>query len=278
VRYLLVLLSLALLAGCPDPRRTRGDDDDVSDDDDDSGPDDDDAGPDDDDSGPDDDDSGPDDDDVAPDDDDVAPDDDDDTPDPLPMCMQTVLEYIEGEGTLPPSTALGDLPAQQLYDCETYQLQGVTLLSTLLTATTTGSVPTWTLETESGVAVNDAATPATLSLTGCDAYTCGLYSNTFTATATVSVTMSQSYGPGNAPFVDVVFGMPSHDVQGQLQSNFIITDCSLGNLNEDLQANGIDIFTVLVNDVSPQWGLAMQLHLLDVEMAAEELSFGCWEE
>jgi hypothetical protein len=276
VRYLqplLLLPLLALLVGCPFSRRPLPQDDDDGADDDDSGGDDDTV--DDDDAAPDDDDDADDDD--AADDDDGAPDDDDDTPDPLPLCMESVLEFIGESGMLPEQSSLGDLPAQQVYSCETYQLQGVNLLSTPSAPVTTGSAPTWTLETATPVSVNDAAAPATLSLTGCDPYTCGLYTNTFTASSSVTVTLSQSYGPGNAPFVDVVFGLPTHDIQGQLQGNFIITDCSLGNLNEDLQANGVDIFTVLVNDVGPQWGLAIQLHLQDVAFAAEELSFGCWE-
>ena len=279
MRYLALLSALALMGlivACNPRRPPTPEDDDDAVDDDDSGAEDDDDAVDDDDSAPDDDDIAPDDDDVI-DDDDIAPDDDDDTPDPLPMCMQSALTYIEEAGILPEAIALGDLPAQQIYSCETYQLQGVNLLSTVTAATSTGSIPVWTLEAATPVSVNDAATPATLSLTGCADYTCGLYTNTFTASSSVTVTMNQSYGPGNAPFVDVIFGLPTHDIQGQLQGNFIITGCSLGNLNEDLQANGVDIFEVLVNDVSPQWGLAIQLHLLDVEMAVEEMSFECWD-
>ena len=169
MRLLHILLALILstsLAACPSSRRRAAQDDDDTSDDDDAAPDDDDTA--------DDDDTLDDDDDSASDDDDVAPDDDDATPDPLPGCMETVLEYIAGAGILPEQTVLGDLPAQQLYSCETYQLLGVTLMSTPTAATTTGEAPAWTLEALTPVAMNDAAAPATLSLTGCDPYTCSL--------------------------------------------------------------------------------------------------------
>jgi hypothetical protein len=281
--HLALLLGLiGLLAACTPPRRSVEDDDDAADDDD--GSDDDDAADDDDvaddDDAVDDDDDATDDDDVVDDDDDdgTPPDDDDVTPDPTPVCMQQVLDYIEAASILPAETVLGDLPSQQIYSCETYQLQGVSLVSSMTPWASTGSMPSWTLDVATSVSVNTDVAPATLSLTGCAPYACGLYTNTFTATGSVDVTMVQSFGPGNAPFIDVIFGTVLHDVPGQLQSNFIITDCSLGNLNEDLQANGVDIFTVLVDDLGPTWTLEMQLYLYEVELAAEEMSFGCWEE
>ena len=259
-RLLLLLLLAVALVACP-VRRTPSvddDDDDASGDDDDSGAaDDDDA-------------SGDDDDDATGDDDD-----DDATPDPTAFCMLEALAFIEAEGVLGPAYAIGDTAAQSIYSCETYQMLGVNLLAANAEFLSAGALPSWNLTAYPDISINETGDAATLSLTGCNPYTCDYYTNTFAITATTSVTMAGTLGPGNQPMIDVIFGTVSHDAQSQLQSNSIFAGCSLGNLNEDLQANGVDIFDLVVNDLNPHIGVGMQLHLYDVEVQAEADSILC---
>ena len=193
----------------------------------------------------------------------------------MPGCTNEALDFIEAQGILPLSVPLGDLPSQQLYSCETYQLLGVELITNNSAMVATGSEPTFSLTSNMEFSVNDAATPATLSLTGCNPYSCSLYTNMFFVYATSSVTLTVGPGPGNQDMIDVVFGELGHNAQPALVPNTLITGCSVGNLNEDLQANGVDIFNVLVNDLNPQIGVAMQLHLYDVEVATEAASILC---
>ena len=275
MRALLLLLPALLLLGCPVRREpTPEDDDDASADDDDASTDDDDSGLDDDDASTDDDDASADDDDASADDDDVSTDDDDATPDPA-FCMLEALAAIEEAGILGPTTAVGDLPAQSIYSCETYQMLGVNLLAANAETTGAGSVPSWTLTGYPELSINDGATPATLSLTGCNPYTCDYYTNAMNVTASASLLMAEGTGPGNVPMLDIIFADVSHNAQAMLQPNSIFAGCSLGNLNEDLQANGVDIFDVVVNDLNPHIGVAIQLHLYDVEVAVEEASIAC---
>ena len=207
-------------------------------------------------------------------DDDDAVDDDDATPDPA-FCMLKALAAIESAGILGPTTPLGDLPSQSIYSCETYQMLGVNLLVANAETTGAGALPSWTLTGYPELSINDAAAPATLSLTGCNPYTCDYYTNAMNVTASVSLLMAEGTGPGNVPMLDIIFSGVTHDTQARIQPNSIFTGCSLGNLNEDLQANGVDIFDVVVNDLNPHIGVAIQLHLYDVEVAVEEASIAC---
>jgi hypothetical protein len=254
-------------AGDDDDDSTSGDDDTADDDDDTAG---------DDDTPADDDDTPADDDDTPGDDDDTPADDDDDSTDPLPGCMASTLSFIETAGALPAEVALGPGPTQQLYSCETYQLLDVRFLSSSAAFASAGAAPSWTLGSQPQVTLADSVTQATLSLSGCNPYTCGLYTNTVVPTVNVSVAMAETVDGLGQHSVDVTFGVPSSNISSLLQFNFILTGCSVGNLNEDLQANGVDIFTVLVADVAAQFDEAVALYLTQVEADAEAQSLLCW--
>ncbi len=279
MRSLPLLLIAAILMTPACRRRSSGDDDDTPSDDDNTADDDDTA---DDDTVPGDDDTpAGDDDTTAGDDDATAADDDstgddDATGDPFIPCAQDLLSFIQNSGALSATELIGTGASQQLYSCETYQLQDVAFNSTNTPFTTSGNVPAWSLAAYPSVRLADVATPAHLILTGCAPYVCTLWTNTITVNVTTSLLMTEVIDGAGQHAIDVIFGTPSHDLNSHLLNNFQVGDCSLGNLNEDLQANGVDIFSILVPDVTGLFAGAITSHLAEVEAAAEAQSVLCW--
>lgn len=192
--------------------------------------------------------------------------------------MDYVLGYV-GD-FLPPDLVVGTVPNQEIADIwvcqENLELRNLVVHSDINSITVDGTPAALNLAVDVNVWINTPDDPAIVDLNGCIDYICLLYTDPAQLVLQIPITMALSADAEGNPFVDVIIGALSHNIQDAMQNKVHMTDCAIGDINEWLSAVGLNLFDLVIGQFVSEIESQVAEQAAGLEVTLEEAMRNLW--
>jgi hypothetical protein len=195
------------------------------------------------------------------------------------------LNFLLGEVSafLPPDLVVGTIPSQELVDLffcqQDFWLENLVIHTAIHSITADGTPDALRLIASVDVWINDPANPAVVKLAGCMDYTCFMYTEPATFVLEIPITFALSADENGDPYVDVVIGEMTHNIEEAMQGKVHLTDCAVGDINEFLDEYlGFNLFDLVIAQFVGEIESQVAEQLADLEITIEDAMRALWQE